>query len=57
MINDFECMAMKEADLILVNNSYILNQLGEFQDKSLLVDPMRFDWQSQVLNAYLKVVS
>jgi hypothetical protein len=57
MINDFERMAMSEADLILVNNSYILDQLGEFRTKSLLVDPMRFDWQSEVLNAYSKVVS
>lgn len=57
MINDFERMAVEEADLILVNNSGVLRELESSRDKVVMVDPMVFDWQSRVLNAYSRLVS
>ncbi len=55
MINDFEKMALSEADLIIVNNEYTLKALSEYESKIVMIDPLVFDWQSSVLQAYSRI--
>jgi glycosyltransferase involved in cell wall biosynthesis len=56
MVNDFENMAITDSDIILVNNQHTFDQLGENKSKTMLIDPISVNWQSQVLQAYSKVV-